>query len=148
MQHQHDFLPKVRKGITMLQPKRFWRFSFDSDNLVIKMLEDGTLVVPTVGPRNAKYDPELCVAAKIKAGDGIFLGKLDLDLGVGCIVAIGIVQNAKPATSIAWKPVRRTVYPNSQGGLAAWRERGFLFSAGPADRYNLAGEFLHHFPDA
>lgn len=132
----------------MPQPTRFWRLSYDSDDSVAEMLENRSLVVPTTGPRSEKYDPKACVATRIKVGDGIFLGKLDPDLGVGQIVAIGIIQNAKPATSVAWKPVRRTVHPNPQGGLAAWRERCFLFSAGPADKYNLAGEFLHHFPDA
>ena len=131
----------------MPQPTRFWRFSYDSDESLAEMVESGSLTIPTTGARSVKYDPEACVATRIKAGDGIFLGKLDPDLGVGRIVAIGIVRNAKPVTSVSWKQIRRNVYPNPQGGLAAWRERCFLFNAGPVDRYNLAGEFLHHFPD-
>jgi hypothetical protein len=131
----------------MPQPTRFWRFSYDSDESLAEMLENGSLIAPSVGPRSEKYDPAACIATRIRVGDGIFLGKLDADLGVGCIVAIGIVQNAKPVTSVSWKQTRRSVHPNPQGGLAAWRERCFLFNGGPADRYNLAGEFLHHFPN-
>jgi hypothetical protein len=132
----------------MPQPTRFWRFSYDSDESLTEMLKNGSLIIPTIGARSVKYDPEACVATRIRTGDGVFLGKLDPDLGVGRIVAIGIAHTAKPVTSVSWKQVHRNVHPNPQGGLAAWRERCFLFSAGPADRYNLAGEYLHHFPYA
>lgn len=131
----------------MPQPKRYWRFTYDSDDSAAKMIENGTLILPTIGPVSAKYDPASCIAGKMKVGDGVFLGRLDADLGLGRIVAIGIVQTAKPVTSVTWKRINRNVSPNPQGGLAAWRERCFVFSPGPADRYNLAGEFLHHFPD-
>lgn len=132
----------------MAQPTRYWRFSYDSDESLAEMLDNGSLIIPTTGARSVKYDPEACVATRMKLGDGVFLGRLDPDLGVGRIVAIGIVLNAKPVNSVSWRQIHRNVHPNPQGGLAAWRERCFLFSSGSSDRYNLAGEFLHHFPDA
>lgn len=112
------------------------------------MLAIGSLVAPTKGLRSDKYDPDACIATRIRAGDGVLLGKLDPDLGIGRIVAIGIVLNAKPVTSICWKRINRDVHPNPQGGLAAWRERCFLFNSGPAEKYNLAADFLQHFPES
>lgn len=131
----------------MPQPSRFWRFSYDSEESVTLMLTNRTIAVPTTGQRSEKYDPEMCIATKIRVGDGVFLGKLDPDLGVGRIVAIGIARNAKPATEIDWKRLKRDVYPNPQGGITAWRERCFLFNGGPVERYNLSGEFRGQFPD-
>lgn len=130
----------------MSQPTRFWRFSYDSEDSVTRMLDNESLVAPTIGIRSEKYDPEKCIATRVKVGDGVLLGKLDPDLGIGRIVAIGVVQNAKPATSIKWKRLNRDVHPNPRGGLAAWRERCFLFDSGPASKYNLIGDFLQHFP--
>ena len=131
----------------MPQPNRFWRLSFDSGDLVAKMIADGALILPVSGIRSDKYDPEKCVTSRMKAGDGVFLGKLDPDLGTGRIVAIGILRNDRPATMVSWKSVRRDVFPSSQGGLSAWREQCFLFNEKPAERYNLAGEFRQHFPN-
>ena len=131
----------------MPQPTRFWRFSYDSEALVDQMLTAGELVAPRSGPRSEKYDPEVCIATRMKIGDGIFLGKFDPDLGLGRIVAIGIVRTAQPPIKVDWKRLKRDVYPSPQGGLAAWREGCFLFSKGPADRYNLSGEFRSLFPD-
>lgn len=111
------------------------------------MLTAGKLVIPKTGPRSEKFNPETCITTKIKVGDGIFLGKLDPDLGVGRIVAIGIVRSDKPVTIVDWKRLKRDVYPNPQGGIPAWREQCFLFNGGPAERYNLAGEFKTKFPD-
>ena len=131
----------------MSQPTRFWRFSYDSEELVTEMLTAGKLVIPKTGPRSEKFNPETCITTKIKVGDGIFLGKLDPDLGVGRIVAIGIVRSDKPVTIVDWKRLKRDVYPNPQGGIPAWREQCFLFNGGPAERYNLAGEFKTKVPD-
>lgn len=131
----------------MTQPTRFWRFSYDSTESVTQMISTGELWVPKLGPRSEKYNPETCIAAKIKVGDGVFLGKLDADLGIGRIVAIGIVRSAKPIMEVVWKELKRDVYPNPQGGIAAWREQCFLFNGVPAERYNLAGEFKARFPD-
>lgn len=131
----------------MPQPTRFWRFSYDSDATVTEMLANNSLAVPTTGLRSDKYDPENCIATKIRVGDGVFLGKLDPDLGVGRIVAIGIARNSKPTTVIDWKILKRDVYPDPKGGIAAWRERCFLFDDVPAKRYNLSGEFLGKFPN-
>jgi len=131
----------------MPQPTRFWRFSYDSDERITQMLNTEELAVPMIGPRSGKYDPETCIATKMKVGDGVFLGKLDPDLGVGKIVAIGVVRSAKPVTKVHWKPLNRDVFPSPQGGISAWRERCFLFNEGPAERYNLAGEFKAKFPD-
>lgn len=132
----------------MSQPSRFWRFSYDTDDCVAQMLATGSIQAPRNGPRSEKYDAEACIASKMKVGDGVFLGKLDPDLGIGRIVAIGIVLNARPTTEVSWKQYGRTVHPNPQGGLAAWRERCFLFASGPAERYNLIGDFISQFPDA
>lgn len=130
----------------MPQPTRYWRFGFDSDDAVAQMLASATLVAPRTGIHSDKYDPEKCIATRLKKGDGVFLGKLDVDLGVGRVVAIGIVQDAK-APRILWKAYKRDIHPNPQGGIAAWKERCFLFNGGPADRYNLAGDFRQCFPD-
>lgn len=129
----------------MPQPSRYWRFGFDSYDAVAQMLKDGTLIIPRTGIRSEKYDPEKLVK-RLKMNDGVFLGKLDPDLEIGRIVAIGIVQDEK-APKILWKAYKRDVHPNSPGGIAAWRERCFLFNSGPADRYNLGGDFLRCFPD-
>lgn len=131
----------------MPQPSRFWRFSYDSDASVAEMIATATLLVPTAGIRSEKYNPEKFIAEKIRIGDGVFLGKLDPDLGVGRIVAIGIARSSKPGDSVDWKQFKREVHPTAPGGIAAWRERCFLFNAGPADRYNLAGDFLSRFPN-
>jgi hypothetical protein len=40
----------------MPQPTRFWRFSYDSDESLAEMLENGSLIAPSVGPRSEKYD--------------------------------------------------------------------------------------------
>ena len=84
----------------------------------------------------------------MKKGEGVFLGKLDEDTGRAHIEAIGIIQNQRPATSVHWKRISKTVFPNPQGGVSPWRERCFLFDGGHAEDYNLAAEFLLHFPDA
>lgn len=131
----------------MPQPSRFWRFSYDSDDSINRMIASSSLLAPSSGIRSDKYDPETCIAAKIRIGDGVFLAKLDPDLELGRIVAIGIAQDTKPTTRIAWKRYKRDVHPSPQGGLVAWRERCFLFNARPADRYNLSGDFLQAFPD-
>jgi hypothetical protein len=113
--------------------------------MVVQMLADGILVVPYTGLKSEKYDPEKLVK-RLKKGDGVFLGKLDQDLEIGRIVAIGIVQDEK-ALKILWKAYKREVYPNPPGGITAWKERCFLFNGGPADRYNLGGDFLQCFPN-
>jgi hypothetical protein len=137
----------INSKISMSPPSRYWRFSYDSDELVTRMIAAGDLSTPKTGLRTGKYDPESCIASKIRVGDGVFLGKLDPDLGVGKIVAIGIVRSAKPVTRVEWKRLKRDVYPNPQGGVPAWREQCFLFDRVPAERYNLAGEFKAQFPD-
>lgn len=131
----------------MPQPTRFWRFSYDSEELVVKMLHEGVIAAPLIGPNSEKYSPERCIEANVKVGDGVILGKLDPDLGMGRIVAIGIVRAARPVTKVDWKRLKRDVYPSPQGGIGAWRERCFLFNKGPAERYNLAGDFTYQFPD-
>lgn len=131
----------------MPQPSRFWRFSYDSEELVNKMLDEGVIAAPLIGPNNEKYSSERCIETNVKVGDGVILGKLDPDLGIGRIVAIGIVRAAKPVTKVDWKRLKRDVYPSPQGGIGAWRERCFLFNKGPAERYDLAGDFIIQFPD-
>jgi hypothetical protein len=131
----------------MPQPTRYWRFSYDSEELLTQMLSAGALIVPMTGPRCTKYDPETCVATKIKVGDGVILGNLDANLGVGRIVAIGIVRIAKPVKKVEWQRIKRDVFPSPQGGIPAWRERCFLFSGEPAERYNLTNEFKVQFPN-
>ena len=130
----------------MPQPTRFWRFSYNSAESVAQMVASNSLIAPTSGVKSDKYNPEACITTKLRIGDGVFLAKLDPDLGIGQIVAIGIVQDAKPTTKVVWKPYKRDIHPNPQGGLAAWRERCFMFNAGPADRYKLAADFLQAFP--
>lgn len=111
------------------------------------MLTYGTLICPMTGLYSSKYDPEDCIARRMKKGDGIFLGKLDEDTAKANIYAIGIVGNQKPVTLVRWKRISKVVFPNPQGGIPPWRERCFLFEGTRAEVYNLAAEFLTCFPD-
>lgn len=81
-------------------------------------------------------------------GDGIFLGKLDLDTGYALIEAVGIIQDQHPVTSVKWKRISKSVQPNRQGGFPPWQNQCFLFNGQRAEAYNLGAEFLIHFPDA
>ncbi|QTN21530.1 hypothetical protein HZ992_15210 [Rhizobacter sp. AJA081-3] len=130
----------------MSQPTRFWRFSYDTEADVQRMVSEGTLLPATLGLRSQKYDPDDCVARRVRTGDGVFLAKYDPDLGVGTIVAIGVFQNQKPANRVSWKSMRKTVSPNPQGGVPPWRERCFLFEGTRAEAYNFAADFQIHFP--
>ena len=95
----------------MPQPTRFWRFSYNSAESVAQMIASNSLIAPNSGVKSDKYNPEACIATKLRIGDGVFLAKLDPDLGIGQIVAIGIVQDARPTTKVVWKPY--SVSPNS-----------------------------------
>jgi len=111
------------------------------------MVAEGTIFAPTTGIRSRKYDADDCIARRMKSGDGIFLGKLDEDTGRALIEVIGILENQKPVTTVTWKRVSKTVFPNPQGGFQPWRERCFLFNHERAIDYNLPAEFLIHFPE-
>ena len=56
--------------------------------------------------RLKSYDPKKCIEQTVKIGDGILLARFDIDESAGEVVAIGIVQNEKPATKVLWKPIR------------------------------------------
>lgn len=131
----------------MLQSQRFWRLNFSALSDVEKMVAEGTIITPTTGIQSPKYDADDCIARRMKSGDGIFLGKLDEDTGRALIEVIGIIENQNPVTTVTWKIIHKTVYPNSQGGFQAWRERCFLFNRERAVDYNLPAEFLIHFPE-
>ena len=131
----------------MSQPTKFWRINYSEADLE-RMLDQGSLICPTTGLRSSKYDPEDCILRRMKKGDGVFLGKLDEDTGRAHLHAIGILQNHKPATLVRWKRISKTVFPNPQGGIPPWKERCFLFDGSRAEAYNLAADFLSHFPDA
>ena len=130
----------------MSEPKRFWRFSYDSEESVAHMIVSGTILAPMIGIRSDKYDPDRDLAKRIRIGDGVFLGRLDPDMGIGRVVAIGIVNDERPVTSVTWKSVSVDLHPNSQGGIPAWRERCFKFDGKIAEGYDLAQRFRKHFP--
>ncbi len=132
----------------MAQPTKYWRINFASIADFDRMLAEGILICPTTGLRSLKYDPEDCIARRMKKGEGIFLGKLDEDTGKAHIQAIGVIQDQKPATTVRWKRISKTVFPNPQGGVPPWRERCFLFDGSRAEAYNFAAEFELHFSDA
>lgn len=110
------------------------------------MVANGTIIIPTTGISSAKYDAADCINRRMRKGDGIFLGKLDEDVGSALIEAIGIFNDQAPVKTVNWKRISKTVYPNRQGGFQPWRERCFLFSSNRAIDYNLPAEFLIHFP--
>ena len=132
----------------MTQPTKYWRMNFAAAADVDRMLSGEMIICPTTGLRSSKYDAEDCLARRMKKGEGIFLGKLDEDTGRAHIEAIGIIQDQKPVTSVRWKRISKTVFPNPQGGVPPWKERCFLFDSDRAQNYNLAAEFLIQFPDA
>jgi hypothetical protein len=129
----------------MSQPKRFWRFSYDSDDAVNQMIQTGTLIAPKIGLRSVKYDPDIVIAEKIREGDGIFLARFDQIKTTGNIVAIGIAKNEKPTTLVIWKSITKQLHPNPQGGTEPWKARCFKFSGDPAKRYCLSSLFAEHF---
>lgn len=131
----------------MAQPKNFWRFSFDSQESVERMIAGGLLLTPTTGVKSEKYDPEAVVAEKIKAGDGLLLGRQDLATGKALIFAIGIAQDSRPMSKVSWKRVKKELHPNPQGGSEPWQSRCFRFSTEPAKAYRLAALFSEHFPE-
>ena len=131
----------------MRQPTHFWRFNYCSDFELDQMVEQGTLILPTVGLRSSKYDPEDCRNRRMRAGDGILLARFDEDVGRGQIAAIGILLDDRPVTRVDWRRYRRQVSPNPQGGVPPWRERCFCFEGARADAYNFAADFLSEFPD-
>jgi hypothetical protein len=132
----------------MSQPTRYWRLNYSAPADLERMLAGGTILVPSGGLSSAKYDAGDCVSRRMKKGDGIFLGKLDLDTGRALIEAVGIIEDQNPATRVRWKRVSKTVFPNPQGGFPPWQDQCFLFNGQRAEVYNLATEFQVHFPDA
>lgn len=112
------------------------------------MISGSKIISPNTGLRSPKYDADDCIERRMKKGDGIFLGKLDEGTGRAVIEAIGVIQDQSPVTSVRWKKISKTVFPNPQGGFPPWRDRCFLFNGQRAEAYNLASDFLIHFPDA
>lgn len=131
----------------MNTPKKFWRLHYDSEESLKTMLSEGKLLSPKHRFIGGRYNPDNFISELIRLGDGIILARFDIDNSVGEAVAIGIVQNEKPATLVAWKPVTFLLHPNPQGGIAMWRKEAcFRFDDIPAKRYQLTNIFAKHFP--
>jgi hypothetical protein len=125
----------------------YFRFSYDSEEALNSMITEGSLRQPMIRLSGGTYDPKKCIEQTVKIGDGILLARFDIDESAGEVVAIGIVQNEKPATKVLWKPIRFKLFPNPQGGVAQWKkEVCFKFNEQPAKRYKLAEIFAKHFP--
>jgi hypothetical protein len=132
----------------MAQPTKYWRLNYTTPVDRDRMLEEGTVLVPTTGIRTPKYDAADCIARRMKKGDGVFLGKLDLDTGQASVEAIGIIQDQAPVTRVRWKRLSKMVYPNQQGGFPPWQAQCFLFNGRRAEVYGFAADFHIHFPEA
>jgi len=130
---------------------RFWRFDFDSNEMVDTCIKESTILPPTRTPPAAKNKPNDVIQNKLKAGDGLLLASFDRMRDEGHVMAIGIVKgkyNETPDPIVTWKRIKFTLSPNPGGGVAQWKKEAcFKFADSPAKRYRLESRFNKLFGD-
>jgi hypothetical protein len=126
---------------------KFWRFNIESAAAVEISIASRSIVLPTHLHPEAKNNPSVVVAKKLKIGDCVLLAEFSVSEGI--VHAIGVVRNLASETQnieIDWARVTARLSVNPQGGFAQWqKEACFKFADDPARRYNLAGLFTQHF---
>ena len=131
----------------MTRKTKYFRFNYDSDATLSEMLEGGTILPPKILLPGGKNDPAQYIEKELRIGDAVLLARFDVDECAGVVVAMGFVENEKPATKVRWQKVNFKVHPNPQGGAAQWKkERCFKFDDEPVKRYGLAATYLKYFP--